>query len=135
MGEWIRTKDRLPEQMHNVLFITKSGSIYKGFLNLGNSWLIQNTNGLISKSFRDDSCVIAWMELPDKNADWNRQGDKAPEIGTRILSMDRMDGNVTVVDVGVNYWVVRNSKDDHIKFHIQNHPDNLWMPLPEYRAV
>lgn len=135
MQNWISVKDRMPAQLEDILYVTKGGEINKGCLNLRDTWIIQNTDGLIPRYFRDSSCITHWMPLPGREENWIKQGDKAPEPGSRILSRDRIDGHVVIVDVLSNCWIIRNDKDDHITFTIWNHPDNLWMPLPETPAA
>lgn len=121
-----------PQQMQDVLFVTKSGKIYKGFLNLRDTWIIQNNDGLISRYITDSNYVVAWMELPDSDgAGWKNKEDGLPETGSYVLSKDWLSGKVHIVYVAdTDRWIIRNHPDDHITFW-QTSSKDMWMPLPE----
>lgn len=128
---WIPVADRLPVECKDVLFVTKAGSIYKGCLNLSHTWIIQNADGLIARYFRDSDDVTGWMELPGDDAEWETYGSRKPEEHTKVLARDRLDGEVFIVDVYSNVWVIRNAPDDHITYSIWPKETDRWMPLPE----
>lgn len=128
MKDWIFKKYKMPEQLKDVLILTRSGEIYKGFLNLKNTWIMANCDGLISRIIHEDS-VVAWTDLPDKDdPDWKT--DPQPEDRTRVLAKDSWDDELIVIAyVTKTRWIICNQQDDHITFWM--HDGSAWMPLPE----
>lgn len=118
----------MPEKMTDVLFLTKTGNIHKGFLNLGGMWLIQNNNQLIARVIRDSRNVVAWRNLPNVN-DEGWKTEERPETGSRVLIKDSISNEINIAYVGKVRWIIRNSPKDHITFWANT--NSPWMPLPE----
>lgn len=133
--DWVPAADELPAECKDVLFVTRMGRIYKGFLNLAHTWIINNADGLTARYFKNDNDVTGWMELPEEDAGWETYGNKKPEENTRVLTRDKLTGKVFIVYVYSNVWVIRNMPDDHITFSIWPKENELWMPLPKARTA
>lgn len=129
-GTWTPVEDKNPEQLKHVLFLTRRGEIYKGFLNLRNTWIIENAEGLVTAYMKDTDAVAHWMELPDRDADWKKAGEEPPEESSRVLAMD-YSGEVFIVEAHKNVWIIRNIKGSESTFSIWPKEGSLWMPLPE----
>lgn len=127
MGTWTYASEAMPVQCEDILFLTKKGMIYKGILNLKDTWVIQNADGLIARYMKNSDDVVAWMPLPGKD-DEGWIADSTPKDGDRVLVLDRILEEIYIVDVCGNAWVIRNCPDDEITFHA--HEGSRWMPLP-----
>lgn len=130
MGNTWTPAAKEPPQLKHILFLTRKGSVYKGFLNLRGTWIIDNADGLITQYIRDTNDVIGWMDLPDKGAEWKRAGEEPPAEASRVLAMDR-HGDVYIVNAYKNVWVIRNGRRDHSTYSIWPDEGSLWMPLPD----
>lgn len=129
-GTWTPAAETPPKQLEHVLFLTRKGTIYKGFLNLRGTWIIDNADGLVAQYMKDGNDVLGWMPLPGKDAGWKKAGDETPGEGSRVLAMD-WSGTVFIVDAHKNVWVIRNGRTDGNTYSIWPKEDTLWMPLPE----
>lgn len=132
MKDWTYIKDGhwLPPQLKDVLFLTRSGKIYKGHLNLRNAWIMQNCDGLIARLMREES-VIAWTDLPDADdPDWRT--NPQPKSDIRVLAKDSVNNLIVIADIRRHIWIIRNMHTDDITFWM--HDGSAWMPLPEVPA-
>lgn len=126
--EWKRTSDSLPEICESVLFITRKRQVYKGFLNMKNTWAIKNTESFTAYIIKVDDNVVAWAHLPDTDSeDWIT--DRKPEPGSTVLIRDVLDNEVKIAHVTPSAWVIKNVENDRMTFHANQ--KSAWMPMPE----
>lgn len=135
---WIPVSITMPHIMEDVLICDKNNEIYKGFQNLNNIWIIQNTNSITAWRYNDESSVIAWMKLPNVYKKYSKEGwirtDKAlPDTHTPILISTNDAVYISYVrNENSDMWWLRNkNKDGADSVYLFKYNVIAWMPLPD----
>lgn len=137
--EWIPVSNDLPEQMKNVLISDMNGHIRKAFRNLGNIWIVCNTNSIASLFYKDEASVLAWMPLPNVYKKYSKQGwiliEKfLPQKDEPVLVSTKDDVYISYCRSGLEadmWWLRNKDVKGEQRVYLPKSSVVAWMPLPK----